>query len=267
MSNIIIGNPETYERKISWLNQDNLIIVPDFDHTITAARWVSASSFDLLGTIPRLQKGFEQERAKLFEKYYPYETDPSLTKEVRDQWMQEWWGEAAELHRRHRLQEIDLDEIDYTRSVIRDGWKEFLLFCQAKKIPVHILSAWIGQIITGILHRNDMYHNNMGVIANELTWDADGYTIWTNPNPPIYTGNKQDHTVDGTDKQILLFWDSIDDASMAHPRHDETTIRVAFHNPWTKRTIEEYLTRFDVVIQCSEPRDDGWYLETLMKHI
>ena len=267
MSNIIIGNPDTYEKKIQLLNTNNLIIVPDFDHTITAARWASASSFDLLGTIPRLQGNFEEERAALYKKYRPYEEDPSLTKEIRDMWMQQWWKEAAELHKKYRLKKTDLDEIDYSRSVIRDSWKEFLSFCHGKRIPVHILSAWIGQIITGILHHNNIHHSNMGIIANNLIWDADNYTIWTNPNPPIYTGNKQDHTVDGTGKQIILFWDGIDDASMAHPKHDETTIRVAFYNPWTMRTIEEYLTKFDVVIRCSEPRSDEWYLETLMHQI
>ncbi len=267
MSNIIIGNPETYERKIQLLNPEKVIIVADFDHTITAARWASKSSFDLFWTIPRLREGFEQERAKLFDKYYPYEVDSTLTKDVRDMWMQRWWAEAIELHKRYKLHADDLSGIDYDRSVIRDGWRKFLWFCNDEGIPVHILSAWVRQVIEGTLHHNNMNYENMSIIANTLIWDNDGYNSGTNPNPPIYTGNKIDHTVDATGKQVILFWDSIDDASMAHPQHDETTLRIALYNPWTKRTIEEYLTRFDLVISCSTSTTDEWYLQRLMHQI
>jgi len=75
-----------------------------------------------LGSIPRLREGFEQERASLFNKYYPYEVDPTLPKVERDKWMQEWWSEAIELHMRYKLHLDDLAGIDYKKSIIRDGW-------------------------------------------------------------------------------------------------------------------------------------------------
>lgn len=267
MSNIIIGNPETYERKLSKLKKEEIVIVADFDHTITAGRWASSSSFDLLGTIPRLQKKFEAERAALFQKYHPYETDPSLTKEVRDHYMRLWWSEATELHKNHGLTHSDLTHIDYDKSVIRDGWREFLGFCHTEKISTHILSAGIQQVITWVLAHHNMRYSEMPIIANTLTWDEDGNNIGSTPNPPIYTGNKLDHTVDATAKQIILFWDSIDDANMAHTKHDETTLRIAFYNPGTQRTVREFLTKFDVVIQCQDARSDEWYLWELMNHI
>lgn len=267
MAPIFIADPVTYERKLSELKRDDLIVIADFDHTITAGRWANASSFDLLGTIPRLQGWFEVEQAALFHKYHPYEIDPSLSKDARDYYMRRWWSEATELHQTHGLNIADLSDIDYAQSAIRDGWREFLWFCHEEHIPTHILSAWIQQIIVWVLSHHHLQYREMPIIANSLTWDAQGNNIGTNPSPPIYTGNKSDHTVDTTGKQILLFWDSIDDASMAHTRHDETTLRVAIHNPDTKRTIDEYLTKFDVVIQCQDPRSDEWYLWELLAHI
>jgi Pyrimidine 5'-nucleotidase (UMPH-1) len=75
-----------------------------------------------MATIPRLSTEFEADRSALFERYYPYEVDPNLSNEKRDYWMQEWWREAIGLHKRYALEISDLENIDYNRSVIRDGW-------------------------------------------------------------------------------------------------------------------------------------------------
>lgn len=260
MSNIIIGNPDTYERKIAHINPENTIVIADFDHTITAARCMSASSFNLIGTVPRLRGWFEVERTALFQKYHPYEIDPHLTKSERDGYMEMWWREAMGLHKRYQLSIFDIEDIDYDRSVIREGWSDFLGFCHTNSVPVHILSAGIWQVISKILEHHDMDYDNISVIANTLTWDDKWYNIWQIPESPIHAGNKQDHTVDTSEKHVILFWDSLDDASMAHTSHDDTTLRVAVYNPGTQLPLERYRKRYDVIIECRNPRDDGWYL-------
>ena len=262
MPQIHIPNRRKYDESIRELASWDVIIVSDFDFTITHGdRRFSKSSFGLMETMGGDISGFIEERRIAYKKFQPFEHDPRLIKDERDKYMEEWWRQGLDICRTYGITEEQLASIDYSQAPLRDGWREFLHFCNANTIPVHILSAGIGQTIIKMMHFYSIPTENLSIISNQLLFDTAWVCIGHNPNPPIHTWNKKDHTIHGADKRIILFWDHIDDADMTH----DATLRVWFYNPWTSASIEEYLRRFDVVIESAE--SDAWYLRTLAQNI
>ena len=115
-----------------------------------------------------------RERDELFREYYPYEIDPHIDPVQRDVYMTEWWERSMLLHERYHLQRSHLDQIDYSRVVVREGWGEFLGYCHEQSIPVYIVSAGITQVIERVLIHHGLYYDNITIISNTLEFDPDG---------------------------------------------------------------------------------------------
>ncbi len=266
---ISLSDPEKLTKKLAGFNKDKLQIVIDFDNTVTQENGTTSwSLFQKSWTMP---EWYNQERIALFEHYHPFELDHSLSFEMRDMLMREWWSKHLELFIRYKLNINTIDKIVENSHFVefRKWMDDFLELAYEHNIPLIILSAWITNTITEFLKGRWHLYDNMHIVSNELAFDIDGYCIWMNKETIIHSENKDEHYMPDKVREmvegktdIILIWDSLTDVKMIDTDLRDGAIKIGF---LAKKKIEAktlFLEAFDIVIE-SELESLGVPLEIL----
>lgn len=247
---------ENVQQKLP-LNKKNVYIVSDFDRTLTHGN--SMTSWSILANKNLLPKGYIQERQKYYEIYRPIEIDNSISYEIKQIKMKEWYIKHINLFIKYNLKETLIKEASKDINIMsfRPGVKDFLNILKKNNIPLIIISAGIGNFIKSFLENNGCNFDNIYIISNMLKF-KDGVTVGVDKNI-IHSLNKNEATIPLNIKEnlknrnnIILLGDQISDIKMVEEKKRNNTIRVAFLTEDTKNSIEDYKKYFDVICTNEE---------------
>ncbi len=249
------------------LDPHNMYVVIDFDRTITAKD--SQDSWDAAATM--LGEEFAKKSYELYQKYRPIEQDYTITYKEKTKAMEIWYKACMDLYYEYGLTKEKLEKsVQKSGLKFRDGMKDFLKEMYEKDVPVIICSAGIGNVIELYLKDNNCYYENMYIISNFLTFNAEGQ-IEEYKNKLIHTMNK---TINGNlPKEIqkklegrqykLLLGDTIEDKQMIDESEASSTITVGFLNDKIEQNLELYKKEFDVcVVEDVSPNGQNVQKET-----
>ena len=134
---IIKGN--NFKSKLKKFNKENLIIIADFDFTMTRRYYINPktkkkehllSGFGFYDLCPDLPEKFRKETMDLKLKYLKYENDNSISLEERDKYIKFLFTEdikkIVELHLKKNFLDLTLEStIKYKPFYFRHGVKKF----------------------------------------------------------------------------------------------------------------------------------------------
>ncbi len=254
-------SPKAQEKiqKIIGGGKDNLLVLSDFDKTLT--KWwvdgkVGKSLISFLRDGEYLDPKYNDEAKQLFEKYYPMEIDPTLDEKKKFQAMNDWWTEHFALLVRYWLTREVLDKvISENRVVFADGIQNFFDVLNKKKIPFVIISAGIEYLIHGFLEKYRLKYVNVFTVANTFDFSSDGTgkivgvkniihgmnkSVLESKNFPFYS------QIQGR-KNAIILGDSPSDIGMANGWAYDVVLKIGFcHHPEEQEKLFKEI--FDIVV-------------------
>jgi HAD superfamily hydrolase (TIGR01544 family) len=264
------------EQKILSGGFDQLLVVTDFDRTMTQA-FVNGKSYALISTLVReniFDEDYNEKARKSYAHYRPIEIDETLPLEYRVQKMAEWWERVAEVLIEKKLSESIIQlAIEKTQQQLRVGVAEFLTTLYQHQVPVIIFSAnGLGtESIRLFLAKMKLDFSNIHIFGNEFIWDDDGVVIG-HQRPLIHVLNKDFNLVKKSPlfteiaerKNVIAIGDNIGDLDMVKNCDFAHLLKVGFLNEEIEKSRSAYQAAFDVVIE-----NDGSfeYLNTLLKKL
>ncbi len=265
MKNVIIADKKEFERKkkiFSESGSEKIHVLSDFDKTLTKALYQGEKIGSLISRLRNgnyLTKEYAQAAHALFDTYHPIEIDSTISLEEKSKAMQEWWKKHKELLinsgvDRKTFSDCVKEMIETHIPELRDGALDFLTFLKNKKIPLIILSSSLEDLIKEFLLQKKINYENIHVVANGFTFDADGKAKGIRRIIHVFSKNEASlHTLPFYDellprKNIILLGDSIGDLGMVEGFPYECLLKIAFLNDKTEENLEEYKKQFDVVI-------------------
>ncbi len=252
-----ISDPANFQEKIDKIKSaglSSLHIVADFDKTLTTLKDGNRSSSSW-GAFADLIPGYKEERQALFDKYYPFETDPGVPHDLRIRMMTEWYGSHLKLLVGHQITQGMIDEVVANGCVkVREGFEDLLLFAKERGIPMLIFSAGLGDVIRTYLERSGLFFPNLHLISNFFKFDPGGKAIGFD-GEVIHSFNKTEERVKGKPyqaivekrKNVVLLGDGLGDITMADGERHDNIIKIGFLNG-EKDHLEAFKQVFDAVI-------------------
>jgi len=118
-----------------------------------------------------------------------------------------------------------------------------------------ILSAGIGNMISGFLDVRNLLAADVTVMANQLIFE-DNERVSGFREPVIHSFNKrvEQHMI-GKRKNVLLLGDTLEDARMVDDVDVNGVIRVGFLNDGVEENRDIYLDHYDLVVCRDGPMD------------
>jgi len=245
----------------------NLHIVADFDRTLTKAFIEDKkhkSTFSYIRDGGYLGEEYSKKAHELFDKYFPYESDPNVSFEIKKKMMQEWW----EIHSKVMVEygmskEVVKKVVDDGAAEGRDGLNEFLEMLHEKKIPLLIFSSGLGDIIVEFLKREKHNDKNIHVVANFFDFGEDGKAKGYK-GKLIHVLNKGEFNLNAHDyvkeikerKNVILLGDMVGDASMADGIEHDLVLKIGFLNEKGEDRKKEYGKYYDMLILNDGPMDE-----------
>lgn len=249
--------------------QSKLYIIADFDHTLTEVN--SQNCWGVLATIPNISKKYI-EKSKLNNDYYfPIEQNNNIDYKIKNELMENWYQNHANLLIKYNLKEIDLNKISNSNTIVlRKGVVEFLKYTFEKNIPVIIISAGISNVIEGVLKKHNCFYNNVYVISNIFKFKNG--KLKSLRNKIIHSLNKDRVEVPPKIKEVLknkdeviIIGDNIGDTLMKI-KENQKTFKIGFLNYKDNSKYEEFKKYFDIVYNKDENFVDiKRYLENSVK--
>lgn len=261
------------------LGKENLLVVTDFDRTLTHAYKEDGEPVPSLISVLRDEKhidGDYAQRAKeLFDTYFPIENDSSIPYEKRYEAMEEWWRKHTNLLIEKGLtRDIIRKAAQSSRIRLRTGVVELFKWFESENIPVVIFSSNnLGRdSVKDCLEYHKILYSNVSVISNKFEYDNNGVVIGHRGNL-LHTYNKNFSVVENNkrirDKVLsrdlaLVIGDSLGDRNMVDDSHFEEVISFGFLNENSDEKAKEYSDIFDVVI-----KNDGefTYIEEILREV
>lgn len=164
--------------------------------------------------------------------------------------MRDWWAAALAMMQKYGLTEDIIADIairDFMR--LRDGSIDLFKILADREIPLSILSAGIGNVISKFLKVRSLLTSNVTITANKLVFDTHG-AVAGFCEPVIHSFNKARHA--STPRSyVLLLGDTIEDAQMVNDVDTDCVIRVGFLNESVEENRAAYLRAYDIVI-CND---------------
>lgn len=264
---IIIPDRAWLETKISRFSKEDSKFILDLDGTITDPE---KTSWAMLRKLEPKMPGYNQAADALHKIYHPHETDHTLSRERKNELMQEWWSRAAWLFSKYKIKADYLKDIDAKEIQLRGGMREAFDYFKAHNIPVHILSAGIHQTIEMILAHHDIRWDHITLTANQFVFDEEGNYTWFHPKQHIHADNKDEQIAVRNAQSkfhwrsnIILLGDNPPDIKMVDPLERDNTIAVGFCHD--RRNWPVYANTFDIVVHSG--KSDLWVLQWLMSRI
>lgn len=240
------------------LTDNNFFVIMDFDRTITTID--SMGSWSVFENPNFVNPKFKEDSNSLIEKYYPYELNYSLNKDVKAKYIHEWYVKNMNLFYEYNLTYTTmLDCVKNSNIKFRDGFNEFISDLYNKNIPAIILSAGIGNVIVELLKLNNCYYDNITIISNFIKFENNKILPFT--DKMITSSNKSidfskiDSSIFNS-KYILLFGDLIEDLQMVPQEYQEKTISFGFLETNIKENFDYYKNAFDIVLTDNSSFND-----------
>lgn len=242
------------------LTDNNFYVVMDFDETITSPD--SLNSWSILENPNFINPNLQKESSKLVEKYYPIELDYTLDDSTKSIYLEEWYYKNMDLLYKFNLTyDILVNCSNHSNTKFRSGFKSFLIKLYQKNIPIIILSAGIGNVITELLKANNCLYNNIHIISNFIKFDDNKMLPFN--DKIIHSSNKDinvlpiDFANRIKDKDyILLFGNLIEDLNMVNKKDLSRTISFGFLEKNVNENIHRYRNSYDVVLTDNSSFDD-----------
>lgn len=244
-----------------------LQVITDFDRTLTKDNVngvPTKSSYGVFELCAELPVSFRDGCRRLCEKYHPIEVSPNLTVEEKIPFMVDWWKQCEDLYCGLQIDKNMIDRAVKEANVeFRDGCHEMLKKLNEKSIPVLVLSAGLGDVISLTLQNKSLNYPNVHVISNFFRFD--GNEIIGYLGPTIHVFNKNEKTVQNSEyfnevnhrSNVLLLGDSLGDANMAEgvPEH-YTVLKIGFlTSKHITEFLPQYMEKFDVVLVDDQTMD------------
>lgn len=234
------------------LTSNNFAVLMDFDRTITTAN--SLGSWSVLENPNFMDPNFKEESKVLVDTYFPYELDYSISEEEKSHYMDEWYHKNMDLlFKYHLTYSALLDCIQDSNIEFHPGCKDFLKRLYELRIPVVILSAGIGNVITELLKQNDCLYSNIHITSNFIQFEDDNMLPFQ--DKMIHTSNKSIGLLPFDIKNevlkrkyILLFGDLIEDLNMIKGEDVCNVLSFGFLEHRISENLEHYTNAFDVVL-------------------
>lgn len=270
---MFVRDPEVFARKWKKFTTDRLsklIVIADFDYTLTPAYKPTddqaLSTHSLLMGSDALGPQAEIVAREIFEKYFPIEQSPTLTKEEKLPFMIEWWTKTHQLMLEHGVSKKAIEKaVEASDITLREGFMEVFDLLARDNVPTLIFSAGLYDVIHAVLDKayaktlSKTLPKNVHVISNIMRFDEHDKLIGFE-GTLIHSLNKSASAILETDfwKQcqfekrhnILLLGDSLGDSKMADGldfKEDEI-VRIGFLNDGADEKLDLYLQHFDVVL-------------------
>jgi len=265
MENLLItdqGKFSEIEKKFQEGGLNNIHILADFDKTLTKA-FVDGQEIPSIISILRdgnyLTSDYAIRANQLYNRYHPFESDITISKEEKKSLMAEWWAAHFELLIECGLKKIDIENIVKSGKLkFRDGFFEFADFLEEQGIPLVIISsAGLGkESIIQALKQEKKLSGNIHIISNDFEWDKDGKATFAK-KPIVHALNKDVTLVsDFSDilavvkdrKNVILLGDNLGDAGMITGFDYDNLLKIGFLNSKIEEKMEIYQAAYDVLL-------------------
>ncbi|MCX6746431.1 MAG: haloacid dehalogenase-like hydrolase [Candidatus Parcubacteria bacterium] len=261
-SDILITDQERLDfllKKYKEQGKDNINVLSDFDRTLTKAIVEGQKAPTVIAQIRQseyLTSDYVPKAHELYDKYHAIEIDPKVSKKEKIAKMHEWWQKHFTLLVSSGLNKKVMDEIVSKRTLkFRPGALDFIDSLQENNIPLVIMSAGPGDMISQYLKQENRLDNNIHIIANFFEFDKDGKVIKVK-EPIIHSLNKKEILVKDypafkdvkEKKNVILLGDGVDDIDMIEGFAYDNLIKVGFLNENVDENLPEFKKNFDVII-------------------
>ncbi len=218
-------------------------------------------SLSLIGTLREsnfLASDYSVKAQKLYDYYFPFESDSGLCLAAKKSLMAEWWHKHFDLLISSGLRMADINSvIDQRLSTLREGVPEFISLLAKHKIPLVVFSA-SGFGVTGLKYffsRNGLLSDNIHFIANDFVWADDG-RAQSVKEPIIHSFNKDEtmladfNCYDAIKNRtnVLLFGDSLGDARMTDGFPCQTLLKIGFLNDRILESLPIYRDSYQALV-------------------
>jgi len=257
---IFLRNPDILEEKLFRLKAagvDELQIIVDFDQTITAFTYDNQPSHSCFSMIRHSSFATPEYIAKNQAnvlKYMPIEQDPSIPRDEKIKYLEEWWSSAEAI-----IQELNLKRDQFAQIVdeahvgIRHGFANFARVCDLGQLPIYVVSGGILDFIKPILNSViDTSNEKVKMFGNVMEFDEqDKFVGFAKPHINSLHKetilNKQ-NTEAKFRKNAILIGDAITDRLMTSNLGLEITLSIGFLDPERKEQLQHFMEVFDIVI-------------------
>ncbi len=243
------------QKEIIKEGKEKLHLIFDFDRTLTIGRdgaSLASTSFSVLREQGILGENYTQASTTLFNTYHPIEISPSVSNDEKNQAMDDWWRKHLELLVANKLNKKDFKGVVVNGNLkLRKYVKEVFEICHRKNIPVVILSAGLGDLITAVLEVESLYYPNIKIVSNWFLFEEN--TVTGYKTPFIHATNKDENHLSKEIREslvgrnnIVLAGDSLGDLKMAPLEVVGKIIKFGFLNG-NQGLLPEFKKNFDYV--------------------
>jgi len=256
LQQIIAGGPE------------QLQFIVDFDYTLSRAHKEGKPvdcSWGVLENFQELPSDYHDKVKSVKDKYYPVEIDLSISLEKKIPIMIQWYKEANGL-----LSESGVNRSWFPKMVaqsnceLRDHTNLLLNRLNQANVPVLVLSAGLGDLISEIMTHFGVLHENTTLVSNFLDYDQDGKVVGLKESEElIHMYNKSESILKRSQgdnfanrKNVVLLGDSLGDLKMADGvKNPDVVLTVGFLNKNIEDSLETYKENFDIVLVDDQTMD------------
>lgn len=278
MKDVLISDKRELEKKIKKISdqgKNKFHVIADFDRTLTKAFVDGQKSPTVIAQIREgkyLTPDYSMRAHKLFDIYHPIEIDSNISYEEKNSKMNEWWRKHFDLLVECGLNKQVIEEIIRTKTLkFREGSLEFLSALNENDIPLVIMSAGPGDMISEYIKQENKLYKNIHIIANMFIFDKNGKVTGVK-EPIIHSLNKHEIELKKLlvykellkRKNILLLGDGLDDLGMVEGFPYTNLIKVGFLNENVDKNLSKFKETYDVVVLNDGNMD---YVNDLFKRL
>lgn len=249
---------------------DSILIISDFDATLTKGidenGNVASNSFSVFRNHGFLGEDYVKKAKAEADYYLPLEHDPTIPNEKKEILMQEWW----EKHMGSLLIKSGLNTQIVNKIIEdellepREKLKEFLHLIEELNIPLFILTAGMGDIITEFLKKINGTNKNIHIVGNFYEYNKEGFAIGLK-GEIIHSLNKDLHNAKkfpffneiSKRKNIILLGDNPNDIKMATGFEYSNILKIGFLNKLKtndkySETVKAFEENYDITLDWTK---------------
>jgi len=253
---------------------EQLQFIVDFDNTLSRVHRDGkplSCSWGVFETSKFVSKDYLEKSDKLRKKYLPIELDAHMSIEEKTPHIIQWYkeanrllvsGEVGTVHKNTFSQMVKESNVE-----LREGTQALMEDCFKRKVPVLVLSAGLGDMVSHILMGLDAMHPNMHVVSNFLDYDSEGNIVGIKNGDEgiIHVYNKNEKSLEKMDndnfvaslaarRNVVVLGDSLGDCGMANGvENPSAVLKVGFLNHDIESEADQvrlnkYMDAFDIVL-------------------
>lgn len=239
---------------------DKLQVVSDFDMTLSRPYDKNGeachSCYQALDSNDRLPPSYGLKAHALKDFYYPIEIDPHLSIKDKIPLMVEWWEKAHDLMLECKLHKDLIPKlVEESKVCFRDNTDWLLERLHEAGVPLLVFSAGIGNVISEAFKIKARLYDNIKIVSNFMTFDAEGYCNGFEGNL-LHVFNKNENVIHKSDyfeqikhrHNLVLMGDSLGDLHMADGACCHHVLKIGFLNHHKEKLLEKYINGYDIVI-------------------